>query len=363
MAGGLFVRSRREEGIETPIKLTDQQNGTYAGEFCAQSCGTVFLQVEQTGQPLRNMPKGIRVAGLAPALCTILPVSDANATAGEPATVCVELRSANGELVPVLTRGTSVQVTVVPAALEDDCCGVPRGAAGVEPVYGIPTTNGEGVVGFEYTLLYAGEYEVHVEVDEQPIANSPFNVRVQAAMLDVLTCEIRGAGADVAFNDVETTFVILCADRFENAVRSSSAGFFCCLTGASEKPDVLLEDQMDGTILCRYVVTHSTSYELAVTVGSEHIRGSPRIVSVRGAQAANCRLVGPAEVVAGVPILYEMRVLDDEGAALSLSKERQALSPKPRLHPCLLHSFVPTEFPCAESTFNRTGADEALQTP
>ncbi len=92
---------------------------------------------------------------------------------------------------------------------------------------------------------------------------------------------------------------------------------------------MVIEDQHDGTLLCHYIVAHESPYQLSVTLAGAHVRGSPRTVTVRGVRAAECRLIGAAEAAAGAPVEYEMRVLDDDGAALSLSMERQARSHPP----------------------------------
>ena len=114
---------------------------------------------------------------------------------------------------------------------------------------------------------------------------SPFSVEVVPAHTGARKCEAVGDALRDAVVRQPTSFVIVARDAQGNR-RSVGGDRFAVSFRGPCNPVARVHDRGDGTYRCTYVAALSGTCLVAVTLGRQHIQGSPFRVVVRGAREA-----------------------------------------------------------------------------
>jgi hypothetical protein len=208
---------------------------------------------------------------------------------GEASACEILVRSKAGEIVDVPSSWRLV------ASIESD-------ARSVQP----PVERvGHGRYRCEYVAPTAGRREVHIRLNDAPIGGSPFVVDAGAYHADPSQCVATGEGLSCAVACDRASFVVECFDRLGHALHPAAhPAINVAVSGASRDTDVC--HRGGGVFSCSYAIREATDCEVAVTLGTEHIRGSPfRVKGLRGRPDASKS--GVSVVPAGV-ILCGQRV-------------------------------------------------------
>ena len=132
------------------------------------------------------------------------------------------------------------------------------------------------------------------------VAGSPFAARVKPGATRAAECDADGAGLRGAIVGVGGVVYITARDAHGNARLAGGDAVHARVVdtaGVASSPPTSVTDNGDGTYVVEYVpAAASTTYELRMLIGGEHVAGSPyavRAVSAAGAVSpANTRAFG-----------------------------------------------------------------------
>jgi hypothetical protein len=91
-------------------------------------------------------------------------------------------------------------------------------------IYGAVADNGDGSYGCSYVATAAGAYELHVcSADGEPVADSPYPVRVLAGAPAPRACVVEGPGRRAASVGIAAAFTVAARDAHGNACAGALA--------------------------------------------------------------------------------------------------------------------------------------------
>lgn len=182
--------------------------------------------------------------------------------------------------------------------------------------------NNDGSYLVSYVALRSGRYSLHIKLGDEPIAGSPYFLRVEPAYA-ASQCTADGEGLRRVEIDNETTFTIQARDMFGRPIRAGSKWFVVRLSHQEESANShmdwkadkgMVTDNNDGTYTARYTQRQVGKFYVSVLLGHMHISGSPftvRAVSTV-AHAANCVAFGDGleRAVIGRPAAFTIQAKD-----------------------------------------------------
>jgi hypothetical protein len=191
-----------------------------------------------------------------------------------------------------------------------------------ETVYGTVTDNDNGTYTFTLMLTNDGNYKLAVTVDQMDVKGSPFQVSVDA-MAKAPYCSATGSGTKFAVAGAKAAFKVACCteggeavDLVDTAHLSGSIGPGGAYDGDSVT--VTKSGKAVGSYECSYTAPKSAgTWDLAVVLRHEHVRGSPFSVEVVASEseAGNCVASGDglARADAFLPASFEIQTFDAFG--------------------------------------------------
>lgn len=182
--------------------------------------------------------------------------------------------------------------------------------------------NNDGSYLVSYVALRSGRYSLHIKLGDEPIAGSPYFLRIEPAYA-ASQCTAEGEGLRRVEIDNETTFTIQARDMFGRPIRAGSKWFVVRLSHQEESANShmdwkadkgMVTDNDDGTYTARYTQRQVGKFYVSVLLGHMHISGSPftvRAVSTV-AHAANCVAFGDGleRAVVGRPAAFTIQAKD-----------------------------------------------------
>ena len=250
-----------------------------------QVSGTYALTLQLEGKDIAGSPFAVRVSS-APLDSTNCILSDmeklSKMRVAERATVVLQLRDVfgntvtkGGALVEVLAKGAGDVLTSV-----------------------TDKQNGKYAIDLETTA--AGPYQLAICIDSKPCQGSPFEMSVLPADAHPASCDASGRGLERKVTEgLSVNFLVSVRDRFGNL--TSGHDDVRVEFNGSGKINSKLTDYCDGTYGVTYESHPAGEYWVSVTVGAEHIAGSPYEVNILAGQscAAKCGVLGD-DIVSGV---------------------------------------------------------------
>jgi len=318
------------QDVGLSVSLHDQGNGRYSGAFTVTRSGAYLLHVRREGVPVKGSPLAVTVLE-APSFAPLCLAGAAGcgdglrlAVAGQLARFSVESFDRFGnsrrdvpqdqqlrvQLVPRRQAATPSRVSDSGAALGGTVGGPPAVAVTAQ-VKG-DAVGAPGMYMASYVVGIAGEYEVQLKLGSESLPQRPV-VSVLPAETSARCCVAQGEGLSVGVAGERAIFVIFARDAFGNArdcggdpfvvrlhqppPRSSAAGAIEGGGAGADGPEALVVGDSadavtgevsrcsDGSAAASFVPTNAGSSQLQVTLGGEHIAGSPFTTHVEAAHA------------------------------------------------------------------------------
>ena len=131
-----------------------------------------------------------------------------------------------------------------------------------------------------YIVTKQATYSLKIYVGNINLQNVPFQVSVQAGAVNPSKCTASGNGIREIVAADFASFSIASRDSFSNLLSYGGFSFTVFVTDSYSLHRGKCLDKGTGNYLCNYMTTISGSLRLAVTYGSDNIKGSPFNVRV-----------------------------------------------------------------------------------
>eukprot|EP00698_Gefionella_okellyi_P019273 TRINITY_DN5888_c0_g1_i1.p1 TRINITY_DN5888_c0_g1~~TRINITY_DN5888_c0_g1_i1.p1 ORF type:complete len:5059 (-),score=1335.09 TRINITY_DN5888_c0_g1_i1:98-15274(-) len=232
-------------------RVEDNRNGTYTIRYGGRRAGQYVIDVRCAGERIHESPFTVQSrAGRAQATSSLVTGEGLIGTrAGEEGQVKVCVRDRYGNAIK--TTGDRVR-----AALTGP------GADAVASVH----DNENGVFVVSYKCSIAGKYRLLVDVNDTPVQGSPFEMTVEAGVVDAKKCVVSGEGLAHGVAGETSTFIVSGYDRFGNVCHTGGARVTCELRGTSTSVAQVV-DYGNGTYEVKYIPTIAGRYTLDLRVG------------------------------------------------------------------------------------------------
>jgi len=262
---------------DVPVKLKDNNNGKYDGEYTPLDYGEHVVDIALNGKPIPNSPFRVNIERNVEypdfTKCRAYgPGLEPGNTTSEPAKFTVEIRNGNGDLVkkpgnPVAVDVTDPDGSEISVKLSD---------------------NDDGTFAVEYYPKDPGVHTVNVllghpfnPLNYDHIKDSPFKVNIDAGT-DANKSIAYGPGLEDGVTDtLPTHFTIESRDRNGNRIKKGGDPFEVTIDGPTGpiKPNVT--DNEDGTYLVEYAPTDAGKHKIGVKLKGKDIMNSPFTVNVK----------------------------------------------------------------------------------
>jgi len=258
-----------EKGKTTPVRVSDNGDGTYACVYTPKSASpsTLSVQVKTDSNGTGEVKGG--------------PFK----VAVSPGKVDARHTIAKGEGTKAAKAGQHTPLTVVSKDEFDNP--LTTGGANLKgKLRHLPTgeelpvsvvDNGDGTYALDYTPTKAGTYQMDITLDDQHIKDSPLTITVAPGAPDLLNFDWDELGLDsdgrkIVVAGVTDSFNIASKDAFGNPCSGGGLEIEGTLTGTENVP-VMVSDNGDGTYAISYTPKKTGPYDLDIRVNGKRIGG------------------------------------------------------------------------------------------
>ncbi|XP_069693768.1 filamin-A isoform X2 [Periplaneta americana] len=306
--GDIKMALTNEKGIDVPLAVTDNEDGTFTVDYCAPTPGTYTLNVLYAGVPVPRCPlrvpiqphvdvSKIKVDGLEPSVYVDSPtdfVVDSRAIA----------KRDDGKVTCTITNpsGTRTENLITPLA--------------------------DGTYRISYTPFEEGRHTIDILYDGLPIPGSPFVVNVRRGC-DPSKCRAFGPGLEHGLVDQANMFTV-------ETKGAGTGGLGLAIEGPSEAK-MTCKDNRDGSCSVEYVPTEPGDYDVSIKFADQHIPGSPFKVPVdKSVDVSSVKAFGPGldpkKCRAGTPLAFKVDASKSGKAPLgvTIQSDRGPLAPDVR---------------------------------
>jgi filamin len=244
------------KGIEIPVRIVDNRDGTYSVTYDPKEPGihTVDVVVRNKFLPMyydhiKDSPFKVKI--------------DAGTDAGQSIAFGPGLQDGIPDTLPTHftiqakdRHGNNMKRGGDPFEVKIQG---PKGTVDAKL-----TDNNDGTYTVDYSPSNAGKHRIDVNLKNQPIKDAPFTVLVRE-------------GADEAHSFIEGyTFTIRARSKKGENRKDGGDDFKVDIQGPSGPvPNVSLKDVGDGTYFCSYKLPGAGDYTVNVKLNGKHIKGSP----------------------------------------------------------------------------------------
>ena len=324
--------------------LTDNQDGSYSCEWQAKVSGEYSVAVTLRGGHVWGSPFAVRLVptGADPELTRLsVPRGEIVVVAGEPGRFGVEVcdgagNTANFEPLELrcALRHTSLSAVRAgaprsprspssPSSPRSPRTSSSSSAAAASsprsekvPITLVGPERKGGTAGATFTMTKAGLFDMHVSLRRQPVAGSPFCVRVLPADAWAAASYLEPAGdAARATAGQRRSLKVVTHDRWANKCARGGAAL---RVEASQGIHAEADDLGDGSYRVSWFGSEKGSHTLHVSIDGRPVRGSPLVVQVDPAavRPSRCEATGDLhDIVAGEAALVALRCYDAFGNA------------------------------------------------
>jgi len=247
-----------------PFAATDVGDGTYTASYIPVDLGDDDIAITMNGTPISGSPFTSTV-GVGPADPASSTASVPDGEAGLVTDIVVQARDAGGNALS--GGGESVVVNVTGANNEGDLT---------------VTDEGDGTYTASYTPLTASppDDEIVITMNGTPISGSPFSSTVDLGDLDEASSTATVPNGTVG----EVTEIVVQARDVGGNALGHPAGLGATVvvnvTGANTENDLVAGYNNDGTYTATYIPTTAGTDNVAITMNTITISGSPYTSSV-----------------------------------------------------------------------------------
>lgn len=291
VGGENFVVNVAGPSANVQPQVVDNNNGTYSVTYVANQPGKHTVSVHLKDKPINGSPWSVPVDKAAVDTTKTLvhgPGVDGPVVQGEPAVFTIESHDRLGQRIKF--GGDPYKVAVKGPHREE------------EPPKIVDNHDGSYTV--TYLPIDYGKHVVSVDLDNKPVAKSPYEVNASKpkGYPDALNCFADGPGLKGGNTAEPAVFTIHARDGDNKPVVVKENPFLVEITkpdGSDLAPKVV--DNKDGTYTVTYQPTDPGQHEITVGLKNpvapqywEHIKDSPFHVGiVDGTDPAKSRVYGP----------------------------------------------------------------------
>ncbi|KAM4612801.1 filamin B a [Polymixia lowei] len=242
-------------GVKAQTEVVDNKDGTYTVTYVPLTAGLYTLLLKYGGQATPGFPAQVLVE---PAVDTSKVKVFGPGVEG-PAVFREATTEFTVDARPLTRRGGEHLRSEVrnPSGALTDC---------------VVRDNSDGTYSVEYTPYENGVHSVQVLYDDTPVPQSPFRVSVSEGC-DPSKVLATGPGLQQALTDKPNTFNII--------TRGAGIGGLGITVEGPSESKMSCKDNKDGSCSVEYVPFTAGLYDVNITYGGQHIRGSPFKVPVK----------------------------------------------------------------------------------
>jgi len=289
--GGADISAQFDDPHGVKVEISDNGDGTYVGRYTPITAHNSKLAVIVKTQHLgkghaQNSPFTVQVSPSSPNADHTIASGDGlkAGRAGAQANIHVQVRDKFDN--NVTTGGAPIQATL---------------HSEYESQHIAVIDNHNGTYSLQYTPTKAGHYQVQINLANEPIAHSPFDVDIQAGSFNPLNftwdgIEFDAEGRRVVVAGETDSFDVTSRDSYGNPIPSGGLA----VNGAVQGPGnvhVETRDHKDGTYSLSFCPEKTGLYTFAVTVNGDKIGGAknpfPMVCIPAGPSAQNTIASGP----------------------------------------------------------------------
>jgi hypothetical protein len=289
--GGANISAQFDDPHGVKVKITDNGDGTYVGQYTPITAHkaklSVIVNTEHLGKGhANNSPFTVHVSPSFPDAAHTVASGDGlhGGHAGNQANIHVQVRDKFDNKV---TKGGAP----IHASLNS-----PNESQHIAVI-----DHDDGTYSLQYTPTAAGHYKVHVKLGDQPIAHSPFDVHITAGSFNPLNFTWDGIDLDtdgkryVVAGETES-FSVTARDSYGNPLTSGGLSIKGTIQGPGKVP-VETNDHQNGTYQLSFTPEKTGLYTFTVTVNNDKIGGSKNpfgmVCIPAGPSAENTIAYGP----------------------------------------------------------------------
>eukprot|EP00698_Gefionella_okellyi_P016092 TRINITY_DN457_c0_g1_i1.p1 TRINITY_DN457_c0_g1~~TRINITY_DN457_c0_g1_i1.p1 ORF type:complete len:4209 (-),score=1181.95 TRINITY_DN457_c0_g1_i1:57-12683(-) len=297
--GGAKVTAVLQGPATVSAQVKDNGDGTYAADYTPTASGSYQLNVRVGDLPIAGSPFAVVVKPGATSSQHCAASGALHASrAGQTSVVFVRAKDQFGNERRI--GGDNVRVEV-------------RGPKQLEASV---IDNGDGTYGCSYTTQAAGDYQMAVLVNDQPVAGSPFLLKAEGAQTSASHCAADWAALKSSNAGDKVTFIIQARDVFGER-KTTGGDVFVIRADGTAALQGTVTDLGNGTYEAALQPTVAGSYKIHVLLASEEIVESPHSLHVFGSvtDAGLCAVTGNGlrTATAGVEASFVLRTYDRFG--------------------------------------------------
>eukprot|EP01126_Amoeba_proteus_P013660 TRINITY_DN1585_c0_g1_i4.p1 TRINITY_DN1585_c0_g1~~TRINITY_DN1585_c0_g1_i4.p1 ORF type:complete len:1109 (-),score=323.00 TRINITY_DN1585_c0_g1_i4:135-3389(-) len=267
--GATILAVLKDPRGDCPVSVVDNGDGTYACEYTPKSAKPTTLSVKVSTETngsgeIKGAPFKVNVTpGAVDAEHTIAKGDGTKgAKSGVKAPLLVVTMDSNDN--PLTHGGEQISAELLPLS-----------KGNIIPVDVVD--NGDGTYGLEYLPTSAGPYQLNINLNGQPIKDSPIVLTVAPGLPDPLSFEwdelkVDADGRRIVVAGVTEEFKIHSKDSNGNLCNAGELDVEGTLTGTVDVP-VIVSDEGDGSYSVRYTPKKAGPYSLDLTVDGKRIGG------------------------------------------------------------------------------------------
>lgn len=278
-------------------------NGVYTGSYTVATSGVYSIDLIFSGSSIANSPWSVTIASGAnsPTTSTASGAGLTATTAGAYTTFDVQVKDANSN--NAIDDSSTVEVYIVKGAIT---------------IIGNVEYQTGGLYEVSYTPTEIGSYTTTVLVDGTTLP-STYTLVVSPGAAYVPNCDASGAGLSAGTAGVAATFQIQAKDVHGNNLATGAETFNVDLTGAATLSVTSSYSGSNGVHDVSFTPVVKGTYVMEVTIGSQHISGSPFTVVVAGgavdASSSTATGTGISTATVGVESSITVQIVDTQGNA------------------------------------------------
>lgn len=326
--GAVKVKLSDEKGNTIPVKLQDNEDGTYTCDYVAPNPGNYKVSVSFANKEIPNSPIKVPVGARVDVSKIKVDGLEPSVFLDSPTDFMVDARAVSKR------SDAKVQCTITN----------PSGTRTDSLVHSL----NDGTYRICYTPFEEGRHTIDISYDGVPVPGSPFKVNVMRGC-DPRKCKAFGPGLEHGIVNQVNTFTV-------ETKGAGSGGLGLAIEGPSEAK-MTCRDNRDGSCTVEYIPTEEGQYDVGIKFAEQHIPGSPfKIPVTQEVDASKVKAYGPGvepnNCRAGVPLSFTVDAKKSGKAPLDvdIQTDRGPLPKKPDIKDNRDGTYTVTYFPPPENS-------------
>ncbi|XP_050531190.1 filamin-A isoform X2 [Daktulosphaira vitifoliae] len=256
--GELNVNLVDNRGVDVPLKVSENDDGSFRIEYVPPAPGTYKLRCTYGGAPVPGCCPIEIMASKPPVDASKVRVDglETGVFLDSPADFIVDCRAVNTSSLGKGLPGIVTCTVTNPSGARTDTLVAPQG---------------DGTYRISYTPFEEGPHTVEIFYDGAPVVGSPFTVNVKRGT-DASKCRAHGLGL--------TKGILNSINSFTVETRGAGTGSLGLAIEGPSEAKMTCRDNRDGTCSVDYIPTEPGEYDISIKYAEKHIPGSPFKIGV-----------------------------------------------------------------------------------